>query len=174
MKLKFKIICAALCAAALVGAAYAAAGTGAAGSAGDPLVTLSYLTQRFTPQVEQKMDELVKAKAEELTRQFNAALSGAAPSAPSGGSSSLFTVVTLSQGQALVGDVGCEVMLRVGSAVCEADNATGLIDVTDGTVLANGGQLAQNHLYMVTISSRSVRASAGTVKVLARGSYTIM
>lgn len=174
MKLKLKIMGAVLCAIMLVGAAYAAAGSGAAGSSSDPLVTLSYLTQRFTPQMEAKMDELVKAKADELTRQFNAAVSGATPSAPSGGGSSLFAVVTLNAGQTLVGDVGCEVMLRVGSAVCGADSATGLIDVTDGSVLANGGELVRNHLYMVTISTRSVRASGETVKVLVRGPYTIV
>ena len=174
MKLKLKIMGAVLCAIMLVGAAYAAAGSGAAGSSSDPLVTLSYLTQRFTPQMEAKMDELVKAKADELTRQFNAAVSGAAPSVPSGGSASLFAVVTLNAGQTLVGDVGCEVMLRVGSAVCVADSATGLIDVTDGSVLANGGELVRNHLYMVTISTRSVRASGETVKVLVRGPYTIV
>ena len=31
----------------------------------------------------------------------------------------------------------------------------------------------KNHLYMMTIEGRGVKAGSGTVKVLVRGSYTI-
>ena len=89
------------------------------------------------------------------------------------GSSSVFSVVTLSSGQTLVGDVGCEIMLRIGSATCGSDGSTGLIDVTDGSTLSDGENLVTNHLYMVTISTRSVTATAGTTKLLVRGPYTI-
>lgn len=167
MKAKLKVLGAVLCAALVITVAYAATN---AGSSGDPLVTLSYLTGKFTPQMENKMDELVKAKGDELTKQFDQAISRVSSSA---GGSSVFSVVTLSNGQTLVGDVGCEVMLRVGSAVCGSDGSTGLIDVTDGSTLADGKSLAQNHLYMVTISTRSVTATAGTVKLLVRGPYII-
>ena len=37
---------------------------------------------------------------------------------PGGGTADSFTVVTLSSGQVLYGQIGCEVMLRVGSASC--------------------------------------------------------
>ena len=89
------------------------------------------------------------------------------------GSSSVFSVVTLSSGQTLVGDVGCEIMLRIGSATCGSDGSTGLIDVTDGSTLSDGENLVTTHLYMVTISTRSVTATAGTTKLLVRGPYTI-
>ena len=79
----------------------------------------------------------------------------------------------LNEGQTLTGGVGCEVMLRVGSAVCVSPSDPGLVDETTASTLANGGALAQNHLYMMTIEGRGVRATAGTVKVLARGSYTV-
>ena len=82
-------------------------------------------------------------------------------------------LVTLNEGQTLTGGVGCEVMLRVGSAVCVSPSDPGLVDETTASTLANGGALAQNHLYMMTIEGRGVRATAGTVKVLARGSYTV-
>jgi hypothetical protein len=165
MKTKRKVLLAVVCAVAAVTAVYAAA---SAGSSSDPLVTLSYLTDKFTPQMESRMDALVQEKAEKLTEQFDAAASGSA-----GTSSSVFQVVTLSKGKTLVGDVGCEVMLRVGSATCSADGTTGLIDTTDGTTLAGGKSLVKNHLYMVTISTRSVTATADTVKLLVRGPYTI-
>ena len=81
--------------------------------------------------------------------------------------------MTLNEGQTLTGGVGCEVMLRVGSAVCVSPSDPGLIDETTGSTLADGASLVQNHLYMMTIEGRGVRASSATTKVLARGSYTV-
>ena len=131
-----------------------------AGSAQDPLVTLRYLNDTFFNSIMQRVDQ-------KIAQQTGQAVPGGSSSAAS------FTVVTLSQGQPLTGDIGCEVMLRVGSAVCAAPSDPGLIDETTASTLANGAPLIQNHLYMMTIEGRGVRATAGTVKVLARGSYTI-
>ena len=36
-----------------------------------------------------------------------------------------------------------------------------------------GGALAANHLYMMTIEGRGVKAGSDTTKLLVRGSYTI-
>ena len=132
-----------------------------AGSSGDPLVTLSYLNDTFFSQIMQRVDQ----KIAERTGQ---ALPGGSAS-----SASSFVVVTLSGGQTLTGGIGCEVMLRVGTAVCVAPSDPGLIDETTAATLANGGALVQNHLYMMTIDGRGVRATAGTTKVLARGSYSV-
>ena len=87
--------------------------------------------------------------------------------------SSSFVVVTLSNGQTLKGDIGCEVMLRVGTAVCVASSTPGLVDESAATTLNNGGALVQNHLYLMTIENRGVKATAATTKLLVRGSYTI-
>lgn len=124
-----------------------------AGSAQDPLVTLSYLNETFFNSIMDRVDQKIAQQT--------------------GQASSSFTVVTLSQGQTLTGGVGCEVMLRVGGAVCVSPSDPGLIDETAGTTLADGAALVQNHLYMMTIEGRGVRASGGTTKVLARGSYTV-
>ena len=132
-----------------------------AGSAQDPLVTLSYLNDTFFNSIMQRVDQ-------KIAQQTGQALPGGTLS-----SAASFTVVTLYDGQTLTGGVGCEVMLRVGSAVCVAASDPGLIDETTGSTLANGAPLAQNHLYMMTIDGRGVRVAAGTVKVLARGSYTV-
>ena len=132
-----------------------------AGSSGDPLVTLSYLNDTFFNTIMQRVDQ----KIAERTGQ---ALPGGTSS-----TAASFVVVTLSEGQTLTGGIGCEVMLRVGSAVCVSPSDPGLVDETTASTLANGGALAQNHLYMMTIEGRGVRATAGTVKVLARGSYTV-
>ena len=84
-----------------------------------------------------------------------------------------FVLVTMSSGQNLKGEVGTEVMLRVGTAVCTASSTPCLIDTTSAGTLNNGAALEKNHLYMMTIEDRGVKATASTVKVLVRGSYTV-
>lgn len=129
------------------------------GSKDDPLVAKSYLDQVLTPQLMDKVDE-----------KIDAAL---AQSGGESGSAETYKVVTLSRGQTLTGKVGCEVMLRVGTASCTAIYNPGLVDTTGGTALNSGSSLVKNHLYMVTIEGGGFTATADTVKVLARGSYTI-
>ena len=161
---KWKIALAAACVCFLLTVAYAANAN--AGGADDPLVTKSYLNGPFLQQVQTLVDEAVDARKAELEQAAQGQGGGTAVG-------NIFTVVTLNQGQTLVGDVGCEVMLRVGAATCGTSDSVGLIDTTTGANLGNGGALVTNHLYMVTISTRSVTATSGTVKVLARGPYTI-
>ena len=130
------------------------------GSASDPLVTLSYLNDVFLTKVDQK----ITARNSQLLQQSGGA----------GGMSGVeFAVVTLSKGQVLTGDIGCEVMLRVGTASCVSPSNPGLIDETTAASLNNGGALAANHLYMMTIEGRGVKAGSDTTKLLVRGSYTI-
>ena len=162
---KWKIACVVLAVLLLgVTAAYAATAI-AAGSQGDPLVTLSYLENIFRPQVERMAQDAVTGYEDELTDALNDAIDQRAGTAA-------FQVVTLSRGQTLTGRVGCEIMLRVGAAAV-ASGSPGLIDTTDGSTLDGGGELAANHLYMVTIDTRSVTATAGTVRLLVRGAYTV-
>ena len=163
---KWKIALAAVCVCFLFTAAYAAN----AGGADDPLVTRSYLNGPFFQQVQSLVNQTVGERKTELEQALAKVLSQSGSGIAGG---NVFTVVTLSQGQTLVGDVGCEVMLRIGTAACGTSDSVGLIDTTTGTNLGNGGALVTNHLYMVTISTRTVTATSGTVKVLARGPYTI-
>ena len=134
------------------------------GSASDPLVTLSYLNETFLGQIMTQVDQKIAARNSQLLQQ-----SGGTGSA----SSAEFTVVTLSSGQTLTGDIGCEVMLRIGSASCVSPSNPGLIDETTAATLNNGSALSVNHLYMMTIEGRGVKAGAATTKLLVRGSYTI-
>lgn len=139
-----------------------------AGSTGDPLVTLSYLNETFLGNILSAVDQKIAARNSQIVQQLGGSVS-------TGGTStaSTFTVVTLSNGQTLTGQIGCEVMLRVGSAVCVSSSAPGLIDETAASTLNNGGGLVQNHLYMMTIENRGVKATAATTKLLVRGSYTL-
>ena len=137
---------------------------GSAGSDQDPLVTLSYLNDTFLGSILQQVDQKIAARNSQL-------LGGGV--AGGGDDASTFTVVTLSNGQTLNGGIGCEVMLRVGAAVCVSPSAPGLIDETSAVTLNDSGALVQNHLYMMTIEGRGVRATAATTKLLVRGFYTI-
>ncbi len=74
-----------------------------------------------------------------------------------------FVLVTLSKGQVLNGEVGTEVLLRVGTAKCTAKSSPGLIDTTDASSINDGTALQKNHLYMMTIEDRGVQATANTV-----------
>ena len=132
------------------------------GSSKDPLITLSYLEEVFMDEVLERVDDKIDERNDELASKLGG----------SGGGDS-FTVVTLSNGQTLVGDIGCEVMLRVGTAVCVSPSSPGLIDESAASTLNNGGALVTNHLYMMTIEGRGVLATSDTVKVLARGSYAV-
>lgn len=139
-----------------------------AGSSQDPLVTLSYLNDTFLGQIMEKVDAKIAQRNSQIVQEL-----GGQTSIGGTTTASTFTVVTLSNGQTLTGDIGCEVMLRVGTATCVAPSTPGLIDESAGSTLSNGGSLVQNHLYMMTVEGRGVRATAATTKLLVRGSYTI-
>ena len=134
------------------------------GSSKDPLVTLSYLEEVFLDTILDLVDEKIEERNESLSDKLGGESSGEAAT---------FTVVTLNNGQILTGDIGCEVMLRVGTAVCVAASNPGLIDETAASTLGNGQALATNHMYMMTIEDRGVLATADTVKLLVRGGYSI-
>ena len=133
----------------------------------DPLVTLSYLNETFMDSILQKVDQKITDRNSQLAQQLGGQTGGTSGTAAS------FTVVTLSKGQTLTGDIGCEVMLRVGTAACVSPSSPGLIDETSASTLNNGGALVQNHLDMMTIEGRGVKATAATTKLLVRGSYTV-
>ena len=127
-------------------------------------MTLSYLNDVFLGQIMTKVDQKITARNSQLLQQSGGA----------GGMSGVeFAVVTLSKGQVLTGDIGCEVMLRSGSAVCVSDGKStpGLVDITGGGTINDGSALQQNHLYTMT-ANRGVKASEA-VTLLVRGSYTI-
>ena len=82
-------------------------------------------------------------------------------------------VVTLNPGQRMDLDIGCEVLLRVGSATAGAAVDPALVDVSAGGELYSGGALVRNHLYLATMSDHYLVAGNSTVKVLARGGYRV-
>ena len=146
----------------------------AAGDQDDPLVTLSYLNQTAIPQIVEQVEDRTAQRQEELEESFRTQLSQYQQGGQGGGSASAgYTLVTLAQGQGMRLEVGCEVLLRVGSASVQADSSPALIDLSAGGTADGGAALEKNHLYMSTIEGRTLTADAATVKVLVRGGYTV-
>ena len=104
------------------------AATGGAGTSSDPLVTLSYLNEKFLPQILSEVDKKTASREQTLSSKLTEQVKsetqafeqkyGASSGNTSGGTAMSFTVITLNQGQILYMGVGCEAMLRTGSGVC--------------------------------------------------------
>lgn len=148
------------------------------GTADNPLVTLDYLTEIVTPSVleetQSKVDDVKSTYESNLDAKITAytqELEGL--SAPEGSDTAmLYEVVELNQGQTLKGSMGCEIVLREGSAACDTSGSAGLVDSTAGGALKNGSALVKDHLYLVSAQSIGVKAGS-SVTLLVRGSYSL-
>lgn len=150
----------------------------AGGDQTDPLVTLSYLDQTAIPQIVKQVEEQTASRQKELEERLAAqitqylAQAGPGAGTSSGGSAS-FTLVSLSSGQVMSLDVGCEILPRIGTVTVRANTSPALIDTSTGGTVNSGTALTSNHLYMATIADRTLTAS-GDVKLLVRGGYSIV
>jgi hypothetical protein len=142
------------------------------GSQSDPLITLSYIKDVLTGQITEKVNTLIDSKISALKSELDAKITALEEQSGGSGSYSKFSVVSLSEGQTLTGEVGTELMLRVGTARCYASGSPGLIDTTTAGALENYGSMIKNHMYMVTIRGRGMTATSD-VMVLVRGEYAI-
>lgn len=86
--------------------------------------------------------------------------------------SSSWKVVTLEKGKTLVGSVGTELVLRIGSANCYSSGNIGLINLSSGAELQPNKPLLINSLYLVSIAERGVKA-VEKATLLVSGEYTI-
>ena len=84
----------------------------------------------------------------------------------------VWEVVRLEAGKTVTCSIGCELVLRLGSATCVSSGTTGPINLTDGTVLGPDKQYAVNNLYLVTIEGRGLYTADGCT-VLICGDYVI-
>ena len=157
----------------------AGAALATAGSESDPLVTLSYLKDTFLPTVVDQVDTQAKEYRGELEdtfsaqiKDYKAEMEGLLDTGATG--EATYVLVTLTEGQTMALDVGCELMLRVGSATVTCGSNPALIDISTGGTLNKGTSLEKNHLYMATIPDRVLTPAAATVKVLVRGGYTVI
>lgn len=156
----------------------------AAGEQDDPLITLGYLNKVALPQVVEQVEERTAQRQAELEKTFDEQLALYRQQAAQGSAGSTggtagsengvsFTLVTLSRGQTMSLEVGCELLLRVGSASVNAATSPALTDMTTGGSIDSGTSLTRNHLYIATIPDRTLTATADTVRLLVRGGYSV-
>lgn len=86
---------------------------------------------------------------------------------------STFSVVTLPQGSVLVGEAGCELILRMGTATVIATEKGGLCDTTIGGDWPNGSAVPSNHNLIVPLSDgRGISADTDVI-LMVKGSYSL-
>lgn len=151
------------------------ANTGAGGQT-DPLITRSYLEQYVTPSLEEKANAKAEVEMNRLLLDLEEELAVLRKEVEAAGGTSSqnmeqYTVVTLTQGEKILLDLGTQVVLRVGAATVEGTYDPVLVNLTQGTTLDSGGTLITNHLYLSTIEGRSITALSGVTKVLVYGGY---
>ena len=109
----------------------------AGGDASDPLVSLSYLTGIFTRKVDAQVDEKLDASDAALLES----------SGQTAFTSSTWAEQRLKEGDILIAPTGTSVLLLAGRAQVSF-SAGAVIDVTTGTAVSSGTDLAVNHRYM--------------------------
>lgn len=114
------------------------------GSDTDPVVSLSYLNEVFKPEVKEEVAQ---------TTQFQ--------------------LVNISAGQKLIGGMGTEMILRMGSANIVATQTGGLADVTAGVDIANGLSAPSNHLLIVPRDDGRGIVALNDCIVMVKGEYKI-
>lgn len=160
------------------------------GSKEDPLITASYIEDVVRPEITAEIEEAIDEKEEAILKAVAEMVGEAEGSSfaysdnlideiaaravqkVSAGSSESWSVIKVPSGKTLTGRVGCQLMLRIGGANCVSSGSIGLINMSDGTVLGNGGALKTNNLYMVTIEGRGFTA-VGDATILIKGGYSI-
>ena len=130
----------------LLGSAFAAGG-----DAGDPLISLSFLTKTFTASVDKSADEALdrsdKTLFDDADAQWQRILAAAEASVGTDYTAA-FKESRLKQDDILSGPTGLQVMLLAGSMKVEFSSGA-VVDVTTGGELANGMPLSANHRYLV-------------------------
>ncbi len=84
-----------------------------------------------------------------------------------------FSVVSLKEGQQLVGDAGCEMILRQGKATIFSTEKGGISDVTLGGDHPSGSDMPANHLLIVPVGDGRGITAQTDVLVMVKGKYAV-
>ena len=193
MKKHFKILALLLAASVSIVSALAAAG-----SAADPLISLSYLNGTYKESIESTVNGKVNAAEESIRLETSDKLSAAGLYADRLWADT-WTESRMKYGDTLYGSTGLSVMVLAGDITATFESGE-VVDVSTGESVSSGSTLIANHRYMVaedttaqfTIASKTAvvnymgqygtilsnatdyNAMAGALKTinLFRGSYT--
>ena len=148
---------------------------GEAGTADDPLVTLSYITEVLKPELKQEIyQELYDSLKADL---FN----GTGLVMPGNSTSSAYTVVCLVRGQKLNALDACEIILSSGTADCfvtsqeNLNQGIGLRDCTTGEEITNQMQIPARHYVIIPRGDgRGALVTSDVAYFMVRGAYEIV
>jgi hypothetical protein len=173
-------------------------------SSADPLVSLSFLTEIFKPELQDEIDRAtddielsLQAQIDSLRGQVaslanqNALLkdrvaeleneeSTNVPEAPVEVVPSdvrVYTVAVLKKGDVLVAEEACELILRAGEAIAMTPSVSRtLIDCTDGVELISGSAIPANHFVLIPESANGsgITVTSNTASVMVKGEYSIV
>ena len=130
----------------LIGSALAAGG-----DAGDPLISLSFLTKTFSASVDRSTAEALDRSDKTLSDGANAQwqkILAAAEASVGTDYTAVFQERRFKQDDILSGPTGLQVMLLAGSMKVEFSSGA-VVDVTAGKEVASGAALSANHRYLV-------------------------
>ncbi len=136
-------------------------------SVDDPLVSLSYVNDVLAPEIVDQVMAKVEAEYIKIS-DISSASAGA------------YTCVSLTNGQTLMADSCCEVILLDGvatvvvTAVTNVENGAGICDLTAGGVAVNGDVMPSVHYLVIPkADGRGFVVTSDTANILVRGEYHI-
>ena len=143
----------------------------APGDSGDPLVTLSYITNTLMPDIDSKIDAQVeKQVSEKMDELENKSYKENKASLTDGAT---YTLVSVKANRKVIGGEGTEFILRMGSGTILATRNGGVADVTAGIDLPDGTPIPSNHLLVSPKDdSRGLKITSDSL-ILIRGTYTV-
>lgn len=127
------------------------------GSAMDPLVSKSYVDDRFN----QLLTVLSSVNDETPPPSYGYAAASYVP-------------VSVSAGQVLIGAEGTEIILRSGKAVGYCTGINGMVNITTGTEVFNGTEIRFNHMLIVPRDDGRGALILEDAWFLVKGHYSIM
>ncbi len=132
------------------------------GGADDPIISKSYIDNVLMPQIKDYIESRLKGVVPDNGNQSTGETAA-----------ETFTVVSMSKGQKMTCDAGCELILRMGQAEIFATEKGGLADTTAGYDLANKTNMPSNHLLIVPVGDGRGIIAQNDVLVMVKGGYTL-
>ncbi len=129
------------------------------GGADDPIISKSYIDNVLMPQIKDYIESRLKGVSPEENNGKNSA--------------ETFTVVSMSKGQKMTCEAGCELILRMGQAEIFSTEKGGIADTTAGYDLANKTNMPSNHLLIVPVGDGRGIIAQNDVLVMVKGGYTL-
>lgn len=127
------------------------------GDENDPVITLSYITDKVIPEIYEYIDSKLSKQESNVTISDDAK----------------FAIAEVPAGETVICDDSCEIILRAGKAKVIATEKGGLADTTAGVDLADGCDMPKNHLLIVPVDDGRGLETETDCILMIKGKYSI-